>query len=124
MSVWGERSDGESVPGERSDGESVESVPGERSDRGCFCVDVDALQRLSRSLHADAEVLAAVDVTAMTDRTAAGMPGSATATAAVALAHPIHLAHDRIASRLHEMAAAIEHHFRTCVESDLTAAQR
>jgi len=89
-----------------------------------FCIDVEALQRLSRSMHADADVLAAVDITATTDRAAAALPGSVTAIAVVALAGPINDAYDEVASRLHETAAGMEHHVRTCVESDLAAAQR
>ena len=89
-----------------------------------FCVDVEALQRLSRSMHADADVLAAVDITATTDRAAAALPGSVTATAVVALAGPIHVAYDGSRRGCTKQQRRIEHHVRTCVESDLAAAQR
>lgn len=89
-----------------------------------FCVDVDALQRMSGSVAADADLLKAADVTATTNLAAAALPGSATAAAVAALAGPIHTAYGDVALRLRDVAAGIEHHVRTCVESDLAFAQR
>ncbi|HEY5853454.1 MAG TPA: hypothetical protein VIW24_05200 [Aldersonia sp.] len=89
-----------------------------------LCVDVDALQRMSRSLSADAEVLGAVDVSAATNLVAAALASSATGAAAVSLADPIRAAYAGIAARLRDVAAGIDRHVRGCVASDQATAQR